>query len=710
MKRDYRSLPRRIFAETHRLGSALSLALALGACTATEPTQIVAGVSTQIRVPDELQAVGITVQAGGQVVFCNSYPVTQGFATLPATLGLRGDRNGLGDKGPITFQVLGFKDADTAFGDDCLRSRDAGLDDTIVMRRRRLLFSEDRILYLPMQLKESCRDKLQCDDDQTCVGGKCVSADIDSSTLPEYSDSLVFGTTNTCFDGNDCMPKGASIPVVLEDAKTCTFRVEWPENFPQPEKGALNVRLFYESFGTEILDLDTDPNEAQHEGFSFVDPESPLRFRLAPNLCETNYNSEDDPEERARVLAVDANTFCPAKRAYQPLCTSYVAPDPRVTSANGGTGEPGVANSESNGRCTVAALRSVESAVYVLMDQSASMDKFFGEKGLQFAIGLPLSSPVAKRTRGGFGLLPPDGDLCGTTDYAPVIPLGSVDSVQAPIAYLLQDASLLENDPPSFFLEAALRSAYGKLESEKTANSARFNRRAVIVISNRDISSGRCPGESAVELAHSARTRAADPIYTYAVALDDGEDGALESAADLAEAGGTLVFDGVNDEAEGAGAVQQILTELGTCLYEVRPTHPTAEGEPLTRNDRVSYINPLSPSSDAVEIGPMLNAGAFSDTGASATSIPSAGSSGTSDGLTRCATGALTVGIAPRRFCKNASFCQSLYATGSTTAQRAMTTSGAVMSASPPPFGSRTAPMTPKASVPPTSAPRGTLM
>lgn len=614
------------FSGPHSLGCGLALALALGSCTATQPTEIVAGVSTQIRVPDELQAVGITVQAGGQVIFCNSYPVTEGFATLPATLGLRGDRNGLSDKGPITFQVIGFKNADTAFGDDCLRSADAGLEDTIVVRRRRLLFSQDRILYLPLQLKESCRDQL-CGDDETCVGGECVSADIDSSTLPEYSDSLVFGTTNTCFDGNECLPKGASIPVVLEDPATCTFHVEWPEDFPPPEKGALNVRLFYKSFGTEILDLDTNQDVTQHEGFTFVDPSDPLRFRLAPSLCRTNYHAEENGEAVPRVLAVDANTFCPAKRAFQPLCESYRAPDPRVSTSDGEepVAESG-SNSESNGRCTVAGLRSVESAVYVLMDQSNSMDKFFGEKGLQFAIGLPLSSPVAKRTRVGFGLLPPDADLCGTSDYAASIPLGNVSSVQTPIAHLLQDETLLDNDPP-FFLEAAVSSVYAELTAETASNNLPFNRRAVIVISNRDIASSRCPGESAVDLARAVRAREEAPIYTYAVALDDGEPGALESATELAEAGGTVVFDGVNDETEGASAVQQVLTELGTCVYDVHPVDKSAPTK-LDPLDRVSYINPLSPSDQAVEIA--YNAACNEDAGESVT-----GWNQSTDGLVR---------------------------------------------------------------------------
>jgi hypothetical protein len=580
------------------LGLAALSGLSLLGCTADEPTEIVAGVSTQIRVPDDLRSVGVVVQVGGRVQFCQTYSVTEGLVRLPATLGVLDERV---ERGPVTIQILGLRTEDSAFESDCVAVKPESLEkELMVIRRRRLSFVSDRIVYLPLPLKDSCRDKLDCEDDETCIGGKCVSAEIDAETLPDYDDSLVFGNTNTCFDGNTCMPKGSTVPVVLEDPETCTFQAVWPDDLPRPQKGGLNVRLFYDSFGSEILDLDAPSlKQDQREGFSFEDEDEPLRFRLAPNLCESNYQAD-------KVLAVDASAFCPAKRALQPLCDDYIAPDPRVNSRSPGSGggegdgEGGeYTNSEPTGTCTLAGLRPVESVVYVLMDRSDSMYKFFGMGGLEFAIGLPLASPVAKRTKIGFDFLPPEADQCGTRAYAtPLVPFGNVEAVRLPIAEILGGAELLPNDPPRFYLDAALLGAYQGV-SAVPATGQRFNRRAVVVLSNRDVLNGACSEVDALTLAQNARAQA-DPVFTYAVALDEGEAGALPSATALAEAGGTTVFNGVTDEAEGALAVQKILTELGTCLYEVQ--RADAGGEKLPTSSSISYIDPRSPSDEGADV------------------------------------------------------------------------------------------------------------
>lgn len=562
-------------------------------CSATKPTEIVAGVSTQIRVPDGIHAVGLTVQVNGNVAFCEHYQVTEGFATLPGTLGVLGE-TGLGTRGTVTVGVAGFRTEDSLFASNCVDNRpDNSPLDTMVIRRRRLTFIDDEIKFLPLPLKESCADNLGCEKDETCVGGKCVSADVDVKTLPNYDDSLLFGNTNTCFDASRCMD-AVSVPVQLEDPDTCTFRALWPDDAPPPAKDSLNVRLFYKSFGTEILDLDTKSvAEDQREGFSFMGSGSdPLTFRLAPNLCETNYK-KDNPN----VLAIDASALCTAKRALQPICDNYTPPDLHAASRPGG-GTPG--SDSGPGICTLAGLEPVESAVYVLMDHSLSMDKFFGEGGLAFAIGIPLSSPVAKRTRVAFGFLPPAAEQCGTSEYEnPLVPFGAVEETRTPIgAILAGDSSVLPDDPPQF-LAAALQGAYQGV-SAVMANSPEqgFNRRAVVVISNRDVSAGSCPGTSAVALAKSAHD-AADRVFTYAVALDSGEPEALSSATALADAGGTSVFNGVSDEAEGARAVNDILTELGTCLYKVN----RGDAGPVTlpRAANISYIDPVSPT-QGVEI------------------------------------------------------------------------------------------------------------
>ena len=178
----------------------LSLALLASACTAQEPTEIVGGVMTQIKVPEYLKAVGVLVQVEGEVKFCEAYPVTEGRTRLHATLGVLGT-TGLTPSDTVTVQVLGLRTELSEFDSDCVFERfepdEPDSLEVLVIRRRRLTFQEGRILFLPLPLKESCAD-VRCDSpDQTCIGGRCVTMDIDSSTLPDYQPSLSFGTTNT---------------------------------------------------------------------------------------------------------------------------------------------------------------------------------------------------------------------------------------------------------------------------------------------------------------------------------------------------------------------------------------------------------------------------------------------------------------------------------------------------------------------------------
>lgn len=569
------------------------------ACSSTRPTEIVAGVSTQIRVPDDIRAVGVVVQANGAVEFCEHYSVVDGVATLPATLGVLG-QSGLSTRGTVTVQVIGFRTARSEFEKDCLvRAEDTGLD-AMVIRRRRLTFVDDQIKFLPLPLKESCADNHCSSEAETCIGGKCVIADIDAASLSNYSDSLLFGNTNTCFDARRCLAEGLTVPVQLEDPKTCTFKALWPARLQKPAPGDLNVRLFFKSFGSEVLDLDFDSTaEDQREGFAFAGEEDDaLTFKLAPNLCENAY-AVDNPS----VLSIDASAACTAKRALQPICDSYVPPNLHAGSGGSGTGGAGSGGSgtggnQGSGICTLAGLEPVESVVYVLMDQSKSMSKFFGDGGLAFAVSLPLSSPVARRTKVAFDFLPPQEEQCGTDAYAtPRVPFGAVEDVRVPIGVLLSnEKSVLPTDPPQFFLEAALQGAYqGVASVEANDPKTGFNRRAVVVISNRDISAGSCPGPNAVELAERAHAAADGRIFTYAIALDSGEPDALSSAASLADAGGTRVFNGVTDEAEGARAVNDILTELGTCLYKVNRAD-AAKGEDLPTSASISYIDPSRPT------------------------------------------------------------------------------------------------------------------
>jgi len=551
-----------------------------------------------MRVPDDLNSVAMVVQVGGKIVFCNQYPVTDGTARLPGTLGVLGASGKADTLGSVTVKVVGLRDdSEFCFVDTLPKN-------TMVIRSRRVTFVDDQIKFLPLPLKESCADVVCNDNDgETCVAGKCVAAEVDSATLQNYSDSLIFGNTNTCFDATNCMAKKATLPVLVDDADNCTFRIPLPEGTSKPTFGNLNVRLFYKTLGSEILDLDpADTKKDQQEGFALGGKQNTATFRLAANLCESNYKEQ-------KILAIDSSALCPAKRPLQPICDDYVAP--KVFTQGTGLDGSGSSGGDSPGEdadesvCTLAGLQPVESAVYVLMDRSFSMRKFFGDGGLSFAVGLPLSSPVAKRTKIGFGLLPPAAELCGTNDYSAEIPLGNVDDTRDAIGALLENRDgVLTDDPSQFFLEAALQGAYqtvASLQPTGDGDAAVFNRRAVVVISNRDTLAGSCPGTSAVDLAERAFASETEQIFTYAIALDSGETSALDSATQVAEAGGTRVFNGVADEKKGARAVNDILTELGTCLYQVKRSDSLPD-EPLPTSASIAYMNPNAPTKKAVNI------------------------------------------------------------------------------------------------------------
>lgn len=576
----------------------LSLAILASACSAKEPTEIVGGVMTQIKVPEYLRSVGIVVQVQGEVKFCEVYPVTNGSTVLPATLGVLGAA-GLKPSDTVTVQVLGLRSEAPAYEPDCVfnlpEPAETDNHEVMVIRRRRLTFIDGRILFLPLPLKESCSD-VACSPDQTCIGGRCVAIEIDASTLPEYREPLTFGDTNTCFNGDVCMPPLGTLPPLLTDPSTCTFQVQqWPKEFPQPDTGDLNVRMYYASLGTEVLDLDpANAAEDQRDGFSFPDPNDPFTFRLARNVCETQYQAD-------KILAVEASAFCPSKRPFQPLCEDYVAPNPRNTTGT-------VTSTQGAGLCTIAALKPVESVLYVLMDNSFPMYPFYGVGGLRFAIELPLSSPVARQAHVAFGSLPAAPEQCGTDAYAsPQVPFGTVTEVRDAIGNILGtplDQVAMIN-PPTVNLEAALQGAYAAIEAAPVSDG--IAQRALVLISNRDLAVGACMGgQTALERVQQAAS-GPSRIATYAVALGDPNQNATADAATvatatgLAAAGRTRVFNAVANVADGATSVLDVLTDLGTCLYRVERSDLGVPGT-IPDNSLISYIDPTNPSSSGVDI------------------------------------------------------------------------------------------------------------
>jgi len=83
----------------------LSLAFgAFAACSSSPSTQFTVGVMSQIIVPKELRSIRITASVGGDIRFCETYPVDDGMTSLPQSLALA---PGGDPSRPVTVTVVG---------------------------------------------------------------------------------------------------------------------------------------------------------------------------------------------------------------------------------------------------------------------------------------------------------------------------------------------------------------------------------------------------------------------------------------------------------------------------------------------------------------------------------------------------------------------------------------------------------------------------
>ena len=561
-----------------RWGAGVTALGLLGGCTPDEPTQLVAGMTTQMRVPDEIKSVGIVVQSGGRLVFCDSYPVADGSVTLPSTLATSAEN---GASTPVTVTVLGFGQAQNSFSADCVvRQPDVGEDGVTVMRRRRSTYLENRALYLPMPIKHACTD-VSCPQGDTCIGGLCQKMDVNPSTLVDYDDRLVFGRTNTCFSVDRCLPLSASIPAQLVDPETCEFEIEMPEGVPVPSNAALNVRILHQNYTPEVLDVD------EAEGFVPSGDADGKRFRLASNLCTSRYKT-------GKILGVWGTKACPSKTPLQPICE-----EDQEQIISGETSLHGPTACVTGGR-----LIPTESALYVVMDRSASMESYLGPDGLQQLLSLSLEDPVFERTRVAFSFLPAQDSDCSVSPNrfaspSPPdgVPFSLAKDARAAVAPLIADiGNVLPNDPPVLF-DVALSpgGAYAALRDlEPSPPTKDFNRRALLIIGNRDFVS-HCAG--GMDVAYLASSGLAEGFHTYVVVLsapgstDQGGRDPLADASLIATAGGTEVFDATQDPNAGALALQTVVADLGSCLYDA------PDGVDLSKNPglrTVTYLNPLT--------------------------------------------------------------------------------------------------------------------
>lgn len=526
--------------------------LAWFGCSTPQPTGIVVGVTSQIPLPRDLRAIHVLVEADGAAPSCTTY------ARLPITVDTRssGGRS-------VTVTVAGFAQEPAG---DC-----ANLDGALLVRKARTTFVDGQLLYLPMALRHACA-LVACSATESCSAGECTPIDVDSSGLIHYSDALAYGDTSFCFPVSKCADNRAPVvPLGREDPCTFVLPVKDPANDAGPIMldAGVNVQLVHDDLTTEMLDLDPK------EGFS-VDPAKQDRFTVSPGLCRTRFAN-------GKVNAVLVDVGCPEKPPLSPICTE----DAKMAN-----------DKEPQNLCVSGELTPTRSALYVLLDHSASMKEFFGATKLQEALNLALQAPTLRTSLVGITLLPANASDCGaaTNRFAtPDVPFGVASTVAKAAGDLLGDSSKIDPSDPMLFLDAALAAegGYRALENLASDGKGPFNNREVLIVGNRDLWAHCSPGVGD-PVQHAFIASSEKNIHTAVIALKAPPEAGqfmrdpVVDALSIARAGGGPWFDASVDSAKAGPALTSIVANLGSCLYDVPP------GLDLTKDPasaKVSYLD-----------------------------------------------------------------------------------------------------------------------
>jgi hypothetical protein len=149
-----------------QLVSGLLLLSTIGGCR-PPATEIVLGLATDLRVPDELDRVELRVTRGCVEIVSKSWRLRgvdgQGI-DLPISYALYTD----GDTPTVDITLMGFRNQQER-----------------VRRNATVSFVREKTLFLRLALVGLCAGQLECRAGQTCIEGRC-DAQVTSELLPEF--------------------------------------------------------------------------------------------------------------------------------------------------------------------------------------------------------------------------------------------------------------------------------------------------------------------------------------------------------------------------------------------------------------------------------------------------------------------------------------------------------------------------------------------
>lgn len=176
-------------------------AIAAGGCTEKKRTEVVLGLATDLDAPRPLSLVNLLVSAPGFPLTNGEDRIISGDPLQPYTI-------------PGTYGV--FSSAGTA---DRVHVKLTAFDDrnqVLVVRTAVFSLVPEKTLFVRLGVVSACLGKLDCDNGQTCIDGRCQSELIDTATLPEYHAGDE--NTLTCASAVNYVNTGTKQPLMLAAA------------------------------------------------------------------------------------------------------------------------------------------------------------------------------------------------------------------------------------------------------------------------------------------------------------------------------------------------------------------------------------------------------------------------------------------------------------------------------------------------------------
>ena len=296
------------------LVGAAAMPAAVAACSSdAEPVgAIMLAVSTNMRAPKDVDALGLRITSNGVPIFDDTRQVApNGEVKFPATLAVLASKD---PRATVKIRVVAFRGSEARILRDVVTTVPQA---RVALLRLPIQWLDDGSgvgdVRIPLgDLRSTCTIP-----DETSIGGRCRAGVIDSESLPTYDERDVFGGGSAalgdgaCFDARACF-EGAALLTV--DRASCS--VQLPDGAPR-DRVNLAIVLPPGSDGECtalgcLVPLDAHSPDGWSDPGADGGAEGSAELRLPEAVCARL--------DEGKALGVAATFGCTSKRDETPLC------------------------------------------------------------------------------------------------------------------------------------------------------------------------------------------------------------------------------------------------------------------------------------------------------------------------------------------------------------------------------------------------------